>query len=243
MCTRLGIFVAPGALGLFLGNMWSRFAYKTWIAFTGTFLLLCFGGMLLWLGRGKGFGSSWGRFGKHKAVPERSMVVICCFLVVVLRSYVGMSAAFPWKNTVLMGAVCAAAVAGGKAAGGFLADRIGIYRAVVGSLALAALMYGFGRFWGAGVLALLFFNMTMPLTLYLMWNAMREQPGLAFGMLTFALFLGFLPVYFPCMPPLDYRVIGSLGSLISLFLLVVVTRRKRKGLDSGKGAADGTVSD
>ena len=243
VCTRLGIFVASGALGLFLGNMWSRFAYKTWIAFTGTFLLLCFGGMLLWLGRGKGFGSSWGRFGKHKAVPERSMVVICCFLVVALRSYVGMSAAFPWKNTVLMGAVCAAAVAGGKAAGGLLADRIGIYRAVVGSLILAALMYGFGRFWGAGVLALLFFNMTMPLTLYLMWNVMREQPGLAFGMLTFALFLGFLPVYFPCMPPLDYRVIGSLGSLISLFLLVVVIRRKRKGLDPGKGAADGTVSD
>ena len=79
VCTRLGIFVASGALGLFLGNMWSRFAYKTWIAFTGTFLLLCFGGMLLWLGRGEGFGSSWGRFGKHKAVPERSMVVICCF--------------------------------------------------------------------------------------------------------------------------------------------------------------------
>ena len=72
---------------------------------------------------------------------------------------------------------------------------------------------------------------------------MREQPGLAFGMLTFALFLGFLPVYFPCMPPMDYRVVGCLGSLISLFLLVVVIRRKRKGFDPGKGAADGTISD
>ena len=85
--------------------------------------------------------------------------------------------------------------------------------------------------------------MTMPLTLYLMWNVMREQPGLAFWDADICLFLGFLPVYFLVCRHWIYRVIGSLGSLISLFLLVVVIRRKRKGLDPGKGAADGTVSD
>lgn len=72
-------------------------------------------------------------------------------------------------------------------------------------------MYGLGSFWGAGILALLFFNMTMPLTLFLMWNEMREQPGLAFGVLTFALFLGFLPVYFQNVLPMDYRLTRELG--------------------------------
>ena len=96
-------------------------------------------------------------------------------------------------------------------------------------------MYGLGSFWGAGILALLFFNMTMPLTLFLMWKEMREQPGLAFGVLTFALFLGFLPVYFQNVLPMDYRLTGSLGSLLSLVMLMGVIRRK--------GAADGSVSD
>lgn len=76
--------------------------------------------------------------------------------------------------------------------------------------------------------------MTMPLTLYLMWKEMREQPGLAFGTLTFALFLGFLPVYFQTVPPMDPRLTGSLGSLLSLLLFAGVMRRK--------GESDGSVS-
>lgn len=235
VCTRLGVFVAPGALGLFLGNVWSQSAVRGWITLAGALALLCFGGMLLWLGRGEGFGSCFGRFGENRSASKGGMVVVCCFLVVVLRSYVGMAVVFPWKNTVFLGVVCTAAVAGGKAAGGFLSDRIGIYRAVTVSLVFAALMYGLGSFWGAGILALLFFNMTMPLTLFLMWKEMREQPGLAFGVLTFALFLGFLPVYFQNVLPMDYRLTGSLGSLLSLVMLMGVIRRK--------GAADGSVSD
>lgn len=235
VCTRLGVFVAPGALGLFLGKMWSQSVSEVGIVLAGALVLLSLGGVLLWLGRGKYLeehGS--GICGKGRPVYGRSMMAVCCFLVVLLRSYVGMSAAFPWNKTVLTGAVCAAAVAGGKVAGGFLADRIGISRTAVISLILAAGMYGFGGFWGTGLLALLFFNMTMPLTLYLMWKEMREQPGLAFGTLTFALFLGFLPVYFQMVPPMDHRLTGSLGSLLSLLLFAGVMRRK--------GESDGSVS-
>lgn len=235
VCTRLGVFVAPGALGLFWGKVWSQSVNKVWIAWAGALVLLCLGGALLWICKGKRFDFYCGRRGgEGRLAYRKSLMAVCCFLVVVLRSYVGMAAAFPWKNTVLMGAVCTVAVAGGKAAGGFLADRIGIYRTVVISLILAAGMYGLGGFWGTGLLALLFFNMTMPLTLYLMWKEMREQPGLAFGVLTFALFLGFLPVYFQTVLPIDYRLTGSLGSLLSLVMLAWAVGRK--------GEADGSVS-
>lgn len=44
VCTRLGVFVAPGALGLFLGNVWSQSAVRGWIALAGALALLCFGG-------------------------------------------------------------------------------------------------------------------------------------------------------------------------------------------------------
>ena len=64
---------------------------------------------------------------------------------------------------------------------------------------------------------------------------MREQPGQAFVVLSFGLFLGFLPVYFQNVLPMDYRLTGSLGSLLSLVMLMGVIRRK--------GAADGSVSD
>ena len=87
------------------------------------------------------------------------MVVICCFLVVALRSYVGMSAAFPWKNTVFMGSgMCCGLSQAVRRREDCWLTRIGIYRAVVGSLILAALMYGFGRVFGErGVISPFYF--------------------------------------------------------------------------------------
>lgn len=47
----------------------------------------------------------------------------------------------------------------------------------------------------AGVGAVLLFNMTMPITLWAMAKVFPAAKGFAFGTLTFALFIGFLPVY------------------------------------------------
>ena len=87
-------------------------------------------------------------------------------------------------------------------------DRLGPRRASAGSLGLAAVCYLACALPGPGLLAVFLFNMTMPVTL---WAAARTLPGakgFTFGLLTFALFLGFLPSFLGCL-----HASAPLGSL------------------------------
>ena len=53
---------------------------------------------------------------------------LCCLLVVLLRSYLGMTVTFSWKTSMLGGLAAVLAVVLGKAAGGVLAARYGIVK-------------------------------------------------------------------------------------------------------------------
>ena len=46
-----------------------------------------------------------------------------------------------------------------------------------------------------GLLAVFLFNMTMPMTLWAAAQLLPGAKGFGFGLLTFALFVGYLPVY------------------------------------------------
>ena len=63
------------------------------------------------------------------------------------------------------------------------------------------------------------FNMSMPVTLYLLAVNLPGLYGFSFGLLTFGLFLGFLPVYAGLVLPVSGRLLGMAGSLASLVLL------------------------
>ncbi len=198
----LGIFVAPGALGLYVGRLLSELPW-VWIpAAVGMAALLL---------------PIRSRVGMIR-IPEPSALhpafAVCAFLVVVLRSHVGMAVVFPWKTGVLALAAVGAVVLG-KMAGGLLAARFGAKGVTLASLLLAAVGYALADQPLWGLLALLCFNMTMPLTLYALYRRFPANPGACFGALTLALFLGFLPTYFGLELPLG----GTLGSLLSLILL------------------------
>ncbi len=200
----LGIFVAPGALGLYVGGALA--GQGLWLLL-GAVLMLCF----LWYRRNIP--------AEEPAMPVPSShsavwVFAGCFAVVVLRSYVGLAAAFPWKTGALALAATLMVVAG-KMLGGVFAARFGGKTLAAASLAAAAVGFALGDTAVFGLMALLCFNMTMPLTLYALWRRFPEYPGAAFGALTFGLFLGFVPVYFGVALPLD----GFWASLLSLVLL------------------------
>ena len=201
-CENLGIFVAPGAMGLYLGGLIA--GKSLWLLIPAALamaLLLC-------------FVRSVGDFSTAPSQKPPVFLMFCCFFVVVLRSFVGFQVVFSWKTGVLAGAAVCAVVLG-KAAGGCLAARFGAQRVTVCSLAAAAVCYALGNIPVFGLLALLCFNMTMPLTLYALWRRFPEYPGSVFGSLTLALFLGFLPTYFGRNIPIG----GVLGSMLSLALL------------------------
>lgn len=213
----LGIFVSPGAVGLYVGTLWGRGqAPALWLGPLG---LAALGGAILWLGRRTMEGFASGNAPMDPVPAEGCGPLVPLFLVVVLRSYMGMNQSFAWKGQGAWGLVLVLALALGKAAGGVLSDRLGPRRTAAGSLALAAALYLLCGLPLPGTLAVFLFNMTMPLTL---WAAARIAPGakgFTFGLLTFALFLGWLPSYlgWPALltAPWTYAAV----SLISLALL------------------------
>lgn len=216
----LGIFVSPGAFGIYFGALLGRRdGFPSWAAAVG---LLLFALALLLPERREGETAA----PTGAPSPDRNavFVLICCFLVVALRSYLGMVLAFPWKTGGWPLALTCALVLG-KGLGGFLGDRLGMVRASILSLGLSAILFCLSGFPLAGTAAVFLFNMTMPITL---WAAARLlPPGFAFGTLTFALFLGFLPVWLGW-PVLFTGGIGyAAGALCSLALLALGLKRGR----------------
>ena len=200
-CEKLGIFVAPGALGLYLGGLLAGRNLPLLPA------LILMGLLLLSLR------------GTEAIYPESSeksplYLIFACFSGVVLRSFVGFQEVFPWKTGALAFAAVAAVVLG-KMTGGVLAERFGAKRVTVLSLTAAAVCFALGELPVFGLCALLCFNMTMPLTLYALWRRFPRFPGTVFGSLTLALFLGFLPSAFG----IELAIGGVFGSILSLLLL------------------------
>lgn len=233
----LGVFVAPGAMGLYLGTLSARYgAGEAWLLGSGVLMAVLCGGMIC-LGRRREEGSErreaaaggLGTGSSRTALRTGQGYVFLasvCLLVVVLRSYVGMAVTFPWKTGVWTGFLAVLAIAGGKAAGGFAAARYGAMKTAAVSLALAAVCYLFSSVLPLGLAALFLFNMTMPVTLYWIMRGMPDMTGFAFGFLTFALFLGFLPRYFGLLPQAGGRILGCIGSVLSLLLLWTADRRR-----------------
>ena len=227
--SALGIFVAPGALGLYLGTQFAKNidanSYNVILIATG--ILMSIGIFLLFrMDR------------KEKKILQHTdgkiskgtiLFIMCCFLVVILRSYIGMAVSFPWKTTVWIGLLSVLAVVFGKMAGGILAARIKVKKVVIVSLLLAAVGYLLSETMFGGMSALFFFNMTMPITLYLLVEELKDLPGFSFGLLTFGLFLGFLPVYFDMKMPIDATLLGAVGSIVSLALLMAAVKLKGDG--------------
>ncbi len=154
------------------------------------------------------------------------LLVLFCMAVVILRSHIGLTVGFPWKTGITAGTLTVLAVAGGKMAGGYAAAKWGLRKTAAVSLALAALCYLFSTLMPLGLAATFLFNMTMPLTLYWMLCRMPERPGFAFGFLTFALFLGFLPGYFGLVQTFAGNITGCAGSILSLLLLTAMMGKK-----------------
>ena len=221
---NLGVFVAPGALGLYLGTVFGKStASGNYLLFSGL-LLLIFAGLAVLLFRlvirKNGACAEKSEETGRTGTPAALLAVFLCFLVVVLRSYTGMAIGFSWKTGFFMSLISVLAVVLGKVAGGFINARFGTGKTVTVTLLLAAVCYFFSDSPAAGIPALFLFNMTMPVTLYLITERYRALPGTMFGVLTLALFLGFLPVYFGFQTEIPGHIAGMALCLISMFLLL-----------------------
>lgn len=218
----LGIFVSPGALGLFVGTLWGKGGrLDLWLGPVGLVLLAA--GILLLC-------RPW-RSGNAPLSLESAGygALLPLFLVVVLRSYMGMSQVFPWKGEGPWALLLTLALVLGKTAGGLLMDRLGPRRAAAWSLLSAAALYLFSGVPLLGTAAVFLFNMTMPITLWAVARVLPGARGFTFGMLTFALFVGYLPTWLRLPSLLEEPWACALAAVLSLLLLWRPLGRAVKG--------------
>lgn len=221
---NLGIFVAPGAIGLYVGTLLGNQSFGKSALIASVIMIVPFLFMLIKQGRAIPNYN-------HSVSSARIPLILlgCCFAVVILRSWVGLAVSFPWKGNGILAAIAVCGAAAGKVCGGYLGARFGIQRTAAVTLVLAAVSFLLGNIPLLGIFALFFFNMTMPLTLYLLAETMPKLAGFSFGLLTFGLFLGFLPVYFESGPTFSGSVLGAFGSVLTLLLLTIAGKVGKDG--------------
>ncbi len=193
----LGVFVSPGAIGLYLGTVSGKgtsLGAIVPIAFMLLFSILIVSSPYFLKLESKSGAMADDPF-SFSASPRLIASALMFTAVVCIRSFGGFALGFSWKTTAAASLLAVAVTAGGKAAGGFTSDLIGSKMTAAISMSAAAVLYLLSDSMAAGIAAILLFNMSMPVTLRAAADIFSGARGFSFGLLTFALFLGYVPFY------------------------------------------------
>ena len=210
--TLSGIFVSTGAMGIFLGGESVSIGFNKY--YIVILILLISAISLFWLyNQIKGKVSN-SKIKNIKLDKNDWIVIICIFITVCIRSYVGMILSFTWKSSFAFALLATFGVVFGKMLGGIIGDKIGFEKISI-SLLISAICFIFS-FTNPiiGIIAILLFNMTMPITLICLSNIFDNNKGLAFGLLTLALFIGAVPTF------VGYN---QLFTKIGLFIITLIS--------------------
>lgn len=156
------------------------------------------------------------------------IIIFYATLVVIIRSYMGYGIPTSWNKTVLQTIMLFCFMGTGKALGGILIDHIGIRKtAFISTLgSLPFLIFG-NNLMFVSLIGIMFFSMTMAITLGLIVSVIKKYPGIAFGFTTLGLFLGTLPIFFY---RVDSFIVNSIIvttlTLVCVIILSVICRKE-----------------
>ena len=193
--TFSGIFVSTGAMGIFLGGKSVSIKFNKYYILI--LILLISAISLIWL-----YKQIKDKVKNEKVIipkinTNEMIAIICLIITVIIRGYVGLILSFEWKSSFILALISIFAVVFGKMLGGIIGDKIGFMKISLISLLVSAFLFIFSFNNSIlGILAILCFNMTMPITLTALSNILFNNKGMAFGLLTVALFIGAVPVFF-----------------------------------------------
>lgn len=194
--SKPGIYVATGAMGLFLGQKFSSF----FIAHKAILIAILLIGAAVLAYAYKKINKDYDVNNEEQKIDKIDskafLVLFCIFITIVLRSYLGYILKYDWKSSLWLSILFVCGVVGGKMLGGILGDKFGLKKVATISLILSAICLGFAfNSPILGILGILLFNMTMPITLIMASNILPHNKGLAFGLTTLALFIGSIPSF------------------------------------------------
>ena len=221
----LGIFVSLGVIGLTIGTLYYQIDFILTIFITVT--LLC--GILLYLINRDNKEIEKTNIEVFTPNFKNVGVILIILLLVMFRGIIGKYTVFSWTNTNEMILYLAIAIALGKALGGIVADLIGIRWTITVSGIISVLFLVLGRDnLILGSLGIFFFNMAMPITLYLLYKQMGEYRANAFGLAAMIIFPGLDIVMYLQEKPELYDIILITTSVITISAIILLTKEVRK---------------
>ena len=225
---KLGVFVSPGAIGLTLGTLYPKLGAAFAVA-----LAAAVGAVVMAVKEAeeqtglvvKGTEEQTGlavkgteaqaeletvQAEKSDAPVPEILPVLLLISAVAVRAIGGTAVRFPWKHGAAGALLMTAFVAGGKTAGGYLCDSIGYQKAALFSLIPASILIACCSSWAVpSLLGQFAINLTMPVTLWLLYRSMPDSPGLSFGLAAAALWPG----------TIAGRLIQLMGPLLGILVM------------------------
>ncbi len=190
------IFVSGGSFGVIFGRLLGKTFCPYWVII----LLLCTMVPFILLAeyyREDSGENSCQKFNYSSTKLPGGTIILLAVLIVIVRGYMGYGIPTSWNKTIAQTIILYFSMGIGKALGGIISDTIGIRKTAIISttFALPFLLFG-NKIMLVSLVGVMFFSMTMAITLALLVSVLKNTPGLAFGLTTIGLFLGTVPIFF-----------------------------------------------
>lgn len=220
------IFVAGGSFGVVSGKLLARTTINP------LFLILAILTIIPFTLLSKTYVKKDDNTNKFNYVKEElnsNIVILIAVLVVIIRGYMGYGIPTSWNKTTLQLVIFFCTMGLGKALGGILSDLFGIRKIAIISclLAIPFLCFGDNNMF-ISLIGVMFFSMTMAITLGIIVSKLKKKPGLAFGLTTIGLFLGTAPIFFIKLYMIGNIIVIVVASILCAVLLGYVLKGDRK---------------
>lgn len=188
------IFVSGGSFGVISGRLLAKTFLSSWVLLP---LILTMIPFMMYADTFTSEKSNCQEFNYVKKEHPLGLIIFLAVFVVIVRGYMGYGIPTSWNKTTLQNVYLFVIMGFGKALGGILSDAYGIRKIALLStiLAIPFLIIG-DNLMIISLIGVMFFSMTMSITLAILVSSLKKTPGLAFGLTTIGLFLGTAPIFF-----------------------------------------------
>ena len=220
------IFVSGGSFGVITGKLMAS------VAIPNSVMLLFIVSMIPFILLANTYHKQESDTKKFNYVSENinsELIVIIAVFIVIVRGYMGYGIPTTWNKTTIQAVTLFFTMGIGKMLGGILSDFFGIRKVAIFSTLLAIPFLCFGdNLMIVSLIGVMFFSMTMAITLGILVSVLKKTPGLAFGLTTIGLFLGTVPIFFIKLNMTINIFVIVIFSIICMLLLRWVLKRGDK---------------
>lgn len=219
------IFVAGGSFGVILGKILATSIVPFWGIL---FLVLTMIPFILLAETYETEEDNCEDFNYANKKISPMIVISLAVLVVIIRGYIGYGLPTSWNKTIIQTVILYFTMGIGKALGGILSDVFGIRKiAAISTLAAIPFLFFGENIMIISLIGVMFFSMTMSITLAILVSSLKRTPGLAFGLTTIGLFLGTVPIFFVKITNEIFNFgLISVMSLLCTFILLKILAKK-----------------